>query len=95
MATFSFVEKHAHRHVSNVMLYRGKDMQGRDFFAYLDCPPEGLARLREDEEGASAMHDLAEYGDVIYLDFIAEPDAKAQTFLARYFTELAETADAQ
>ena len=81
--TLQFTDKTLLRNNFLIMTYRGKDAAGNAFFAYLRCNDDGVALLRRDY--ADAIHRTLEtYGEVLYTDSLANPDAKAQTFLAEY-----------
>jgi hypothetical protein len=66
-----------------VVTYHAKNGLGVDIFAYILCDAKQLAKMREDYSISKVM-DMYEYGEVIYKDFIPEPDEKAKTFLKEY-----------
>lgn len=69
------------------MLYRAINGDGRRFFAYIVCELNGYNKMLKDHELGAKIDDLRQYGEVIYIDFIAEPDQKAQAFLEKYLAE--------
>jgi hypothetical protein len=83
MTVLSFVEKLALGDNDSIMLYRGVTLSGKNFFAYLRCDKQGVEKLRRDYMAPGAR-DLNMYGEIIYMDFLAEPDARAEDFLLRY-----------
>jgi|GEM_PF-2480904 len=83
MGVLTFAEKVKLGGGECVMLYRGVSVSGKAFFAYIRAGREGIEHMHQD--GLAALtRDIGEYGDVIYMDFRAEPDAKAEAFLAGY-----------
>lgn len=67
----------------SVMVYRAKDAKGRDFFCYIRCKLEGYKKMHEDFETRTAGKP-SDYGEIIYRDFLKDPDQKAKDFLAEY-----------
>ena len=70
-------------HNKSVMTYYGTSFDGRDFIAYIVCTPE-TAKLMYRDFSDKTSRAIAEYGEVIYKDFVSEPDDKAKDFLADY-----------
>jgi hypothetical protein len=96
MTVLSFVEKVAMGQGDSIMLYRGVTMSGKNFFAFLRCDRKGMDKLKQDSMHSEAR-DLNEYGEVIYMDFLSDPDKKAEEFLALYLRveeEIAQLEDA-
>ena len=69
-----------------VMTYRARDDNGRDFFAYIFCDKDGVIRMQRDfwERKSGAAKD---YGKVLYIDYVKDPDQKAIDFLKRWCDE--------
>ena len=67
------------------MLYRGSG-DGDNFIAYIKCNDTGKAAMLKDHELRKAA-DLSDYGEVIYLDLIPEPDLKATIFIVKWMKE--------
>lgn len=88
MAVISFTEKLKLEQGDSVMLYRGIDGFGESFFAYIQCDRSGVERMAYDYKTNRSGVDISEYGEVIYMDFKSEPDAKADTYLSNYFLRL-------
>jgi hypothetical protein len=59
---------------------------GHGFFSYVRCNADGFKRMHEDYLNQVPSR-AADYGDVIYTDFIATPDDKAKTFLDNWLKE--------
>lgn len=92
MAVISFTEKLKLEQGTSLMLYRGLDGFGEPFFAYIECNKQGIERMAYDYKTNRSGVDISEYGNVVYMDFKAEPDAKAHTYLEQYYKRLAEAA---
>lgn len=92
MAVISFTEKLKLEQGTQVMLYRGIDGFGESFFAYIQCDKSGVERMAYDYKNNRSGIDISEYGEVIYMDFKAEPDARAEAFLENYHERLAAAA---
>ena len=87
MTVLSFVEKYTLVKDITIALYRGISQSNRHFFAYLQCSNGGLALLKADEKHQAEPKYISDYGYVIYMDFLPEPDSKAQEFLENYIRE--------
>ena len=92
MAVLSFTEKLKLEQGDSVMLYRGIDGFGELFFAFIQCDKSGVDRMAYDYKVNRSGVDISEYGDVIYMDFKADPDAKAEAYLEHYYERLAAAA---
>lgn len=66
-----------------IMTYRACDKYGQDFFCYIKCDLQGYTKMQNDFLNKTAALP-ASYGEVIYTDFIKDPDAKAQEFLENW-----------
>lgn len=66
-----------------IMTYRARDERSNDFFAYILSDEAGVRRMKSDFLGqiAGAAKD---YGEVIYADFVKDPDDKAKDFLKKW-----------
>jgi hypothetical protein len=84
--TPTFAEKVRFGKLDNVMTYFGKNGLGKDFFCYIRCGLEGYKTMLEDFDNKITANP-AVYGDIIYKDFIAEPDEKAKNFLEKWLAE--------
>lgn len=66
-----------------VMIYRARGKDERDFFAYVFCDKDGVIAMKKDyaenQPGAPEQ-----YGEVIYSDYITDPDEKARAFLKNW-----------
>lgn len=82
----SFVEKVKLQTSKLVMTYRAKDERGEDFFAYILCDKKGVEQMKQDyiDQKAGAAKD---YGEVLYADFVKDPDDKAKAFLRKWLEE--------
>ncbi len=69
-----------------VMTYRAKNAGGQDFFAYILCNKEQVIAMKSDFATKKAATPES-YGEVIYADFLENPDEKAKAFLAAWLTE--------
>lgn len=68
------------------MTYKGITGDGAEFFAYILCNEAQVLQMRKDYE-TKTNRTLSEYGEVLYIDYIDEPDAKAKDFLNKWITE--------
>jgi hypothetical protein len=82
----SFVEKVKLQNSKLVMTYRARDHEGRDFFAYIFADKDGVERMKKDyfDQKAGAAKD---YGEVLYADYLKDPDEKARDFLKKWLEE--------
>lgn len=71
---------------NSIIRYSGTNQIGQQFFAYIKCTPDN-AKLMYRDYAVKSSRDIKEYGEVIYVDFLAEPDEKAKTFLADWLKE--------
>lgn len=94
MTVLSFTEKLKLGDSEQVMLYQGITSELQPFFAFLRCDRRGIERLHQDFEAQAKDVDINSYGQVIYLDFKAEPDDKAEGFLQAYMKRAALLSDA-
>ena len=70
----------------NIQLYYGINALKEEFFCYIRCNKTGYKKMQEDYlNKASAKPE--EYGQVIYKDYLAEPDDKAKEFLEKYLQQ--------
>ena len=83
MKFLSFSEKVKLEKEDFIVTYRGNNQANQRFFAFIICDAKGLAKMREDYE-VDKTSVIAKYGKVIYIDEIAEPDAKAEEFLDEF-----------
>jgi hypothetical protein len=81
-----FVEEYILSNSNLVMTYRAVDERSRDFFAYISCGREGVVKMKQDytDQKSRAARD---YGEVIYADFLKDPDEKAVEFLKKWVSE--------
>ncbi len=68
------------------MTYRAKSAEGQDFFAYILCNKEQVIAMKSDFAAKRAATPES-YGEVIYADFLPDPDEKAKAFLAAWLAE--------
>ena len=79
----SFAEKVKFGKGDRVMAYFGKNSFGLEFFCYIRCDLDGYRKMQDDFlNNISATPET--YGEVIYKDFIPEPDEKAKEFLKNW-----------
>jgi hypothetical protein len=71
----------------SMVLYRGRNVSDRPFFAYLRCNRKGIELLEADFMRQASRREIGAYGAVMYIDFRPEPDARAEQFLKRYREE--------
>jgi hypothetical protein len=84
--TASFVERIEFGKTNSIMLYQGINGLGWKFFAYIVCGLEGYKKLQQDAQN-KATTNINSYGEIIYTDFLPEPDEKAQAFLKQWLKE--------
>ena len=70
----------------SVMAYYGTDTNKRDFFAYIICDPQAAKRMYHNYQ-TRTQDKISDYGEVIYKDYISEPDDKAKEFLKKYLAD--------
>lgn len=82
----SFVEELKLKDSKLIMTYRARDERGEDFFAYVFCDKEGVINMKRDyiSQKSGAAKD---YGEVLYADFIKDPNEKARLFLKNWLKE--------
>ena len=69
-----------------VMTYKGTTPEGENFFAYILCNQNQVSLMRGDFQN-KISRPLTEYGEVIYFDYLPEPDEIATEFLANWTAE--------
>ena len=67
-----------------VVLYRGINHDGREFFAYIRCDKKGYNAMQSDYENDRVAADLSSYGESIYVDFKTDPNPQAEFFLEHW-----------
>jgi hypothetical protein len=67
----------------SIIRYTGANQSGQQFFAYIKCSPDTAKLMYRDYE-ANTSRNIAEYGEIIYRDFLSEPDEKAKAFLEQW-----------
>lgn len=87
MSKLSFTERLNMEKNDSVMLYRGRNGAGQDFFAYIVCQRGGVEKMHKDYENGATVEDISEYGEVVYLDYLVDPDEKAIAFLKEFVAE--------
>lgn len=69
-----------------IMTYRAKDESGGDFFCYIKCNYDGYQKINHDYlDKKSAVPST--YGEVLYADYLVDPDEKAKNFLADWLAK--------
>ena len=69
-----------------VMLYNGVDMHGKSFFVYFLSDDKQIRLMRDDYQKGTARK-IGEYGQMLYSDYLPEPDAKAIDFLNKWVAD--------
>jgi endoglucanase Acf2 len=70
----------------SIVRYNATLTDGRSFFAYIKCNSTGAKLMFQDYETLT-KRSITEYGEVIYTDFLSEPDEKAKSFLENWIKE--------
>ena len=86
MTLTTFVEKVKFKKINKVMTYYGINGLGWQFFAYIVCGLDGYKKMQHDAENKLTANVTA-YGEIIYTDFLPEPDDKAKAFLKQWLEE--------
>ncbi len=84
--TPTFAEKISFGKTDKVMVYYGKNGLGDDFFCYIRCGLAGYAKMKNDYLTETSAYP-EDYGEILYQDFISEPDEKAKEFLKKFLAE--------
>jgi hypothetical protein len=82
----TFIEKIKLQDSKLVLLYQGKNKQGRAFFAYFLCDAAQVRLMREDVAAGNSRV-ISEYGEMLYSDYLPEPDENATIFLREWAEE--------
>ena len=69
-----------------VMLYNGVDTHGHKFFVYFLSNEKQVRLIREDYQKNTART-IGEYGEMLYSDYLPEPDSKAIEFLNKWIDD--------
>lgn len=84
--TPTFAEKVAFGKEDKIMVYYGRNGLGAEFFCYIRCGLEGYRKMKDDYlTKASVLPES--YGDILYKDYLPEPDEKAKAFLKAWLAE--------
>ncbi len=84
--TPTFAEKVKFGKKDSIMTYYGKNGLGEQFFCYIRCGLDGYKKMQEDF-ASKAFAAPESYGEIIYKDYILEPDNKAVDFLKNWLAE--------
>ena len=80
MQALSFTEKVRLEKEDLIVIYRGVDDSKQEFFAYIICENNGIAKMREDYQSKRSSK-LDTYGRVIYIGNGTNPDKLAIAYL--------------
>ena len=84
--TMSFAEKVWFGKNDKVVTYRASNSCGVDFFCYIRCGLAGYKKMQDDF--LNKISDTPQsYGEVLYKDYLPDPDEKAREFLAIWARE--------
>ncbi len=84
----SFTEKLKLEGKKTLMLYRGRTVEtGREFIAYIVCDKEKAVKMYDDYDKSQKVDTIEEYGEVVYVDYIPDPDQKALDFIEEWKKE--------
>jgi len=79
----SFAEKVKFGSGESIVTYFGKSLLGASFFCYIRCNIDGYRRMKADFLKKNYAKPEA-YGEVVYRDYLPEPDEKAKDFLKNW-----------
>ena len=69
-----------------IMVYHGQDILRREFFCFIRCGLEGYTKMQNDFYNKTPALP-AGYGQVIYKDYLPQPDEKAQAYLENWIKQ--------
>ena len=82
----NFVENLKLETADLVMTYRAKTPEGKDFFAYILSNKEQVKTMKRNYAESKAVPPIY-YGQVLYLDYLVDPDQKAKDFLKNWLAK--------
>jgi hypothetical protein len=82
----TFVERIKLKTSKLVMTYRARTLDGRDYFAYILADEPEIKQMRADYDAKKPVRPDV-YGEIIYQDYLKDPDEKAIAFLENWVAE--------